>query len=114
MLKNLTPHEVKIFKLNGTAPDLDVVIEANEGMVARVSCEYIKVDKKVDGIDLYRTVFGEVTGLPDYSEGVYLLVSTMVREALPLRSDLVSPGQLLRDDDGNVIGCLGLVGNFNN
>lgn len=113
MLKNLTPHEVKIFKLNGTAPDLDVVIEASEA-VARVSCEYIKVDKKVEGVDMYRTVFGEVTGLPDYSEGVYLLVSTMVREALPLRKDLVSPGQLLRDDNGNVIGCLGLVGNFSN
>jgi len=113
MLKNLTPHEVKIFKLNGTTPDLDVVIEAG-GAVARVSCEYIKVDKKVNGIDLYRPVFGEVTGLPEYSDGVYLLVSAMVREALPLRKDLVSPGQLLRDDDGNVIGCLGLVGNFNN
>lgn len=114
MLKNLTPHEVCIYKLNGTSPDLDVVIEAGEGMVARVSCEYIKVDKKVDGIDLYRPVFGEVTGLPEYSEGVYLLVSAIVREALPLRHDLVSPGQLLRDDDGNVIGCLGLVGNFSN
>nr|DAW83518.1 MAG TPA: hypothetical protein [Caudoviricetes sp.] len=113
MLKNLTPHEVCIYKLNGVTPDLDLVIEAGEE-VARVSCEYIKVDKKVDGIDLYRPVFGEVTGLPEYSEGVYLLVSAMVREALPLRSDLVSPGQLLRDDDGNVIGCLGLVVNFNN
>ena len=113
MLKNLTPHEVKIYKLNGTACDLNLVIEAGEE-VARVSCEYMKVDKKVEGVDVYRTVFGEVTGLPDYEEGVYLLVSAMVREALPLRSDLVSPGQLLRDDDGNVIGCLGLVGNFNN
>lgn len=113
MLKNLTPHEVKIYKLNGTTPDLDVVIEASN-LVARVSCEYIKVDKKVEGVDMYRTVFGEVTGLPDYEEGTYLLVSTMVREALPLRKDLVSPGQLLRDDDGNVIGCLGLVGNFSN
>ena len=113
MLKNLTPHEVKIYKLNGTTPDLDVVIEAGEA-VTRVSCEYIKVDKKVEGIDLYRPVFGEVTGLPEYSEGTYLLVSAMVREALPFRKDLVSPGQLLRDDDGNVIGCLGLVGNFSN
>lgn len=113
MLKNLIPHEVKIYKLNGTACDLDVVIEGSD-LVARVSCEYIKVDKKVDGIDLYRPVFGEVTGLPEYSEGVYLLVSTMVREALPLRKDLVSPGQLLRNDEGQVIGCLGLVGNFNN
>lgn len=112
MLKNLTPHEVKIFKLNGVTPDLDIVIEAGEA-IARVSCEYIKVDKTVEGVDLYRTVFGEVTGLPDYEEGVYLLVSTMVREALPLRSDLVSPGQLLRNDKGEVIGCLGLVGNFN-
>ena len=113
MLKNLTPHEVCIYKLNGTTPDLDLVIEAGEE-VARVSCEYMKVDKKVEGVDLYRTVFGEVTGLPEYSEGVYLLVSTMVREAFPLRSDLVSPGQLLRNDKGEVIGCLGLVGNFNN
>lgn len=113
MLKNLTPHEMKIFKLNGTAPDLDVVIEASES-IARVACEYIKVDKKVDGIDLYRPVFSEVTGLPDYEEGVYLLVSAMVREALPLRKDLVSPGQLLRNDKGEVIGCFGLVGNFNN
>lgn len=113
MLKNLTPHEVCIYKLNGTVPDLDVVIEAGEE-VARVSCEYMKVDKKVEGVDMYRTVFGEVTCLPDYLEGTYLLVSTMVREALPLRKDLVSPGQLLRDDDGNVIGCLGLVGNFSN
>ena len=113
MLKNLTPHEVCIYKLNGVTPVLDVVIEAGE-TIARVSCEYIKVDKKVDGIDLYRPVFGEVTGLPEYSEGVYLLVSAMVREALPLRKDLVSPGQLLRNDEGQVIGCLGLVGNFNN
>lgn len=113
MLKNLTPHEVKIFKLVGTVPDLDLVIEEEEE-VARVNCEYVKVDKKVEGVDMYRTVFGEVTGLPAYEEGVYLLVSAMVREALPLRSDLVSPGQLLRDDDGNVIGCLGLVGNFSN
>ena len=109
MLKNLTPHKVKIFKLVRTVPDLDLVIEVGEA-VARVSCEYIKVDKKVDGIDLYRPVFGEVTGLPDYEEGVYLLVSAMVREALPLRKDLVSPGQLLRDDNGNVIGCLSLSG----
>ena len=113
MLKNLTAHEVCIYKLNGVTPDLDLVIEAGD-LVTRVSCEYIKVDKKVDGIDLYRPVFGEVTGLPEYEEGVYLLVSAMVREALPLRSDLVSLGQLLRDDNGNVIGCLGLVGNFSN
>lgn len=113
MLKNLTPHEVCIYKLNGTTPDLDVVIEAGEE-VARVSCEYVKVDKKVEGVDVYRNVFGEVNGLPDYEEGVYLLVSTMVRETLPLRNDLVSPGQLLRNDKGEVIGCLGLVGNFNN
>ena len=113
MLKNLTPHKVCIYKLNGVTPDLDLVIEAGE-KVARVSCEYMKVGKKVEGVDLYRTVFGEVTGLPDYEEGVYLLVSTMVREALPLRKDLVSPGQLLRNDKGEVIGCLGLVGNFSN
>lgn len=113
MLKNLTPHEVCIYDMVGTTPVLNLVIEAGEE-VARVSCEYVKVDKKVEGVDMYRTVFGEDTGLPDYEKDVYLLVSTMVREALPLRKDLVSPGQLLRNDKGEVIGCLGLVGNFNN
>lgn len=113
MLKNLTPHEVCIYDMNGTACDLNLVIEAGDS-IARVACEYQKVDKRIEGVELYRPVFGEVTGLPEYSEGTYLLVSAMVREALPLRRDLVSPGQLLRDDDGNVIGCLGLVGNFSN
>lgn len=56
MLKNLTPHEVCIYKLNGTVYDLDLVIEGGEE-VARVSCEYVKVDKKVEGVDIYRTVF---------------------------------------------------------
>lgn len=112
MLKNLTPHEVCIYDMVGTEYDLNLVIEAGEE-VARVACKYQKVDKVVEGVAIYRTVFGEVTGLPDYEEGIYLLVSTIVREALPLRSDLVSPGQLLRNEEGQVIGCLGLVGNFN-
>lgn len=113
MLKNLTPHEVCIYDMVGVTPDLSLVIEGGE-TVARVSCEYQKVDKVVEGVAVYRPIFGEVTGLPACEEGVYLLVSTMVREALPLRTDLVSPGQLLRDEEGNVIGCLGLVGNFSN
>ncbi len=46
MLKNLTPHEVKIYKLNGTTPDLYLIIEASN-IIARVSCEYMKVDKTV-------------------------------------------------------------------
>lgn len=81
-----------------------------------------KYDKNVkDFVETLITVnINDVCLLPiyatnlEYEEGIYLLVSAMVREALPLRKDLVSPGQLLRDDDGNVIGCLGLVGNFNN
>lgn len=51
MLKNLTPHEVKIFKLNGVMPDLDVVIEASDlvafdklGMDKQIKCLCVPID----------------------------------------------------------------------
>lgn len=75
-----------------------------------VFCESRKVDT-VEGIDIYEVVYGEITGLPEYVEGVFYVVSAMVRQALPERKDLLSPGQLIRNEEGQPVGCLGLVRN---
>lgn len=56
------------------------------------------------------TSFGEVTGLPVAKEGTILVVSGLVASAIGgQRSDVFSPGALIRDDSGRPIGCQGLT-----
>lgn len=102
MFINLTPHEVKVFDEN------QVLIKTipPSGQVARLEKRDGEVTK-VLGVTLKRPHFGEVQNLLDPQEGVYLIVSSMVRTSPGLlsRTDLVSPGDLVRDNSGNVIGC---------
>lgn len=106
---NRTEHKVTIFNTIGVNTP-DMVLEQYKGEPIRVSCESRKVDT-VEGIDIYENIYGEVTGLPEFKEGVYYVVSAMVRQALPERKDLLSPGQLIRNEAGQPVGCLGLVRN---
>lgn len=108
-MNNRTEHEVKIFNAVGIKTP-DMVLEQYKGEPIRVSCESRKVDT-IEGVDIYENTYGEVTGLPEFKEGVYYVVSAMVRQALPHRKDLLSPGQLIRSEAGQPIGCLGLVRN---
>ena len=62
-----------------------------------------------DGVPLSRVSYGTVEGLPEPAEGTLFVVSALVRSAVPGRSDVASPGDLVRDAGGNVIGCRGLV-----
>lgn len=106
---NRTEHDVKVYNTVGAIIP-DKVLEKYHGEPIRVSCESRKVDT-IEGVDIYENVYGEVTGLPEFKEGVYYVVSAMVRQALPHRKDLLSPGQLIRNEQGQPIGCLGLVRN---
>lgn len=74
----------------------------------------------INGLPLVRETIGKVyvavgTGggtepMPEPQDGVLLLVSRVVFDALPERSDLVYPTRLVRDDDGRVVGCAALGG----
>ena len=77
------------------------------GKVARVDTHSVFLDRKM-GIDFYRTDFGKVTDLPDKADGIFYIVSGLVASALPDRDDLLIPHDLIRDDQGRVIGCKGL------
>ena len=61
-----------------------------------------------DGTHLTRTVFGEPEGLPAYEEGTFYIVSQIVKSALPYRTDLLVPAEMVRDAAGNVVGCKSL------
>ena len=82
------------------------------GAVARVSVEYTVVDAW-DGVLVRKAHYGEITGLPDPDKcpktmdtKIYI-VSGMVAAAVS-RGDVVSPGELIRDENGKPIGCNGL------
>jgi len=101
---NCTPHELKLFRPDGSV----VTIPKPSGPAARVAATNTVVGE-VDGIPLFRTVFGAVENLPAEEAGVIVVVSALVRAACPARTDLASPGELVRDAGGNVTGARGLV-----
>lgn len=103
-IRNLTPHPIVI---NRTG--MDALTIAPEPMVARVAEEFVP-QSLVNGVTFGHSKYGAVIGLPSCEEGTILIVSSMVRAAASHRNDVFSPGLLIRDRDGHVIGCGGLVG----
>ena len=97
-IRNLTPHTVIVdgvrFEPEGVIPRL-TQINTQTGYFA--------------GVPVMRAVFGDVVDLPKEQEDTLLIVSAMIRQALPWRKDLASPGDLVRDENGVVIGCKNLI-----
>jgi len=110
---NLTAHAVNIFNSKGE----EVEVVEPSGFVARIKTER-KLREVVDGVEFYDTV---VTGEPyvfniDTKEvgpmyspkpNTIYIVSGLFRSHFD-RHDLWQPGELLRDDSGVVVGCVGL------
>ena len=118
-LINLTPHELRVRGDKG-----GWIVLPPSGQVARVATSRVAAGKIDPGqpnpgpgdnweeIPVSSVATGGVTGLPPVVEGVMLIVSQMVRVAVPHRMDVFSPGDLIRDDAGRPIGCDGLDGNW--
>ncbi|MEI7836807.1 MAG: hypothetical protein WCK05_10420 [Planctomycetota bacterium] len=96
---NLTPHAIVLVGGPTLTPS---------GVVARCATTSTPAGEH-EGVPLVRTVYGVVEGLPEHSAGVVYVVSALVRSAVPSRNDVASPGDLVRDAAGAVVGCKGLV-----
>ena len=96
---NLTPHVINVVDKADFSPS---------GTVARVATTSTIVDV-VNGIDILDTTFGDVVDLPAPVKGTMFIVSRLVKSAVPNRTDCVTPGALVRDEDGNIIGCSSLT-----
>ena len=97
---NFTPHALNVVDLDGNVTTFPSV------GIARVATS-VKALDPVCGFDVVSTTFSDVTGLPDYDPDKYYVVSRLVLSACPDRADLMCPGELIRDADGNVVGCKG-------
>ena len=106
MIKNLTPHELLIF---GSPDWTDTPVRVSpSGEVARIHVTETLTGQQ-EGVPLFQSTHGEVEGLPPQEEGVLLVVSLVVRLTVADRTDVASPGRLLRNAGGQPMGCYGLV-----
>lgn len=110
---NLTPHALNVKAVSGTF----VTILPDADGPARVIYDRLPPEQvRAGNFDVFEvTVAGsprEIVGLPDYDPeaGIVYVVAKAVADAAPRhREDLMSPGRLIRDEDGRVIGCDGLT-----
>jgi hypothetical protein len=121
-LINLTPHSISVFAADGKTL---LVTVPPSGEVARVSVSRVETGvvpiesdaaallrrDPLAGVPVFVGTYGAITGLPAPSFGTIYVVSAMVRQAVPTRRDVLSPGELIRDAAGQPLGCRGLEAN---
>lgn len=114
-IKNLTPHTLTILNQDFTVKQ---EIKSEGGNPLRVSTNSETIGE-INGISVKRTTYGKCAELPEFQENVYLVVSRMVIDAHPDRSDLLCPNEIVRKDaegnysshpfaKGDIVGCLSL------
>lgn len=106
---NLTPHTVSVLHNNG-----EVVTFPVHGEAPRVSYDDHMACNIGDFSVSVRCGIEAVEGLPDEEEGVFFIVSSMVREACPQRRDLLTPDSgpdAVRNGKGHVLYVLRFIQN---
>lgn len=101
-LINLTPHKVSVYDKEGKL----IEVFQSEGN-ARVSETVVEVESKANGVPCFQRKLGTVEGLPVESDDTMYIVSFMIKLACPGRHDLLVPGELVRNENGNILGCRG-------
>lgn len=101
MFINLTPHEVKIIQKDR------VICIPPSGIVARCKQEERPVGE-VEGVRVVKLSMGELVNLPPERAGVIYIVSHIVLQQAMQRQDLLKPGELVRNEAGEIIGCQSL------
>lgn len=100
---NCTPHTINILREDGT----EVLAVTPSGNIARLDVSRKPIRTLDNGVILYKSVFGSPSGLPDRADNTIYIVSSLFRSGFD-REDLWVPGELVRDEEGRPIGCLGL------
>ncbi|MGI5872705.1 MAG: hypothetical protein ACOX8T_11800 [Bacillota bacterium] len=97
---NLTQHDINVLEPETTIPP--------SGTEARCAVSREQV-AELGGITVNRTVFGDVDNLPAPQAGTYYIVSALVAQACPGRTDLLIVDEVERDEAGRIVGCRALA-----
>jgi hypothetical protein len=125
-ITNLTPHEVVLVREDGSklhawpsvgearATTRREVVDTVVVVVGHVSDgERFAGEELTESCPVYRLAFGAVAGLPDPEIGTAYIVSRITAEAARDEgrsiADLLIPDDIVRDPDGQPIGCRGFA-----
>jgi hypothetical protein len=99
---NTTPHSI-------TEVTTNTIFPSDKNNQLRISESLTFVKNCVNGIPLFTRIFGKLENEPPVIENTNYIVSLVVQQKNLHRKDFVSPGELVRDDKGVIIGCKGFI-----
>jgi len=104
---NMTPHVINIIKYDGEVMEIPP-----SGEVARIEVRRHQVGT-INGIEIFETEYWDYRNYPPpYGHNKGYIVSRMFIEAMKEKAwctdHLYAPGELVRNEEGIVIGCEGL------
>lgn len=103
---NLTPHAITFL---AGEESITIPPTAPAARVSTISPQYGTLAADGLVLPLVVTEFGEVVGLPESQKDTIYLVSRLVLDAVKFsRGDVYTPHDLIRDNEGNIIGCRAL------
>lgn len=103
---NLTPHNLNVIDSDG-----NVTVIPASGAIARVGTTEVLVGK-LGLVEVKKRHFGDVDwgfDMPQMKKDTVYVVSSLVASAVSDRHDILVPGNLVRDEQGQPIGCKGLA-----
>ena len=103
-LINMTPHPINICDAEG---NIIKVIPAS-GNLIRLAQFTVPQNFTIDDVPVTKSTYSEPNGLPEYQLGTFYIVSQLVKTACPDREDLLVPAEVVRDTQGNIVGCRSL------
>lgn len=108
---NLTPHEIALVGSDGEVA-IRIPKPSAETAIPRIATNRLEADR-AGKVGVFITTYGKAEELPPPQAGVYLIVSGLLASALPERTDLLAPGELVRDADGKPVGAKGVSAHKN-
>jgi len=100
---NTRAHEIVVLDQKGN------IIKIFPKSPAPARCNEATTDvANVEGVPIVKKVYSSPYNLPPHKAGTLLIVSRVVKDALPDRPDLVVPAELVRDSNKKVVACKAL------
>lgn len=119
MIVNCTPHDVDIYRtcdcymrdgslyLRDYEDEFPQPFRTYPAAKEPARMHFVQGDPGMaDGILVYSWGPYGITGLPEPKPDTYYIVSKILAQACPEREDLIFPGTVVRDESGDVVGCI--------